>query len=237
VRIVTYNIRHGQGVGGYLSLPRVSRVILRLAPDVAVLNEVYRWPPRFDQPARLAELTGCDVLFQANARHGPADFGNVILSRHRLSLVEDVKLPKGIDPRGCLIADVGSNGHAVRIAATHLAVGRAPRRMQIQALALLLRKDDVPLVLAGDMNCPAEDLSPLRTFLDMPKVSPATFPSLIPVVSLDHILFSHHWRSADVGVVRTLASDHLPLYADLELVRPADSRGRPHGGSQVRAST
>ena len=73
----------------------------------------------------------------------------------------------------------------------------------------------MPLVLAGDMNCTAEELEPLLEILELAP-TPASFPALIPFRQLDHVAFSAHWRLSRVSAIRTIASDHLPVFADLD---------------------
>jgi endonuclease/exonuclease/phosphatase family metal-dependent hydrolase len=216
VRIVSYNIRHAQGIGGLISLKRTARIIGAFGADVVVLNEVYRWLPRFDQPSRLAALTSMNMLFQVNDRHGPADYGNVILSKVPPHLYSDIKLPGRGEPRGCMVAELELDGSAVRIAVTHLGLTRAARAEQIEALACELPRD-LPLVLAGDTNCTAKELGPLLAFMRTTDAEPRTFPSWAPLIAYDHILFDESWTLNAGGAVRTLASDHLPLWADLRV--------------------
>ena len=214
VRVVTFNIRHGQGVGGVYSLSRTAAVISALAPDVVALNEVYAWEPTFDQPRRLARLTGLGYVFQANWRLGVLEYGNAILSAHPLKAKRAVALPSRREPRGCLVAETVIDGRDINMAATHLALGRATRAEQIAALVRELPRD-LPLVLAGDMNASSAELGPLLEVLGEVKEPPATYPSLAPRVAYDHILFSEEWQLTGAAAMRTLASDHLPVYADL----------------------
>ena len=217
MRIVTYNIRHGQGIGGLISLKRIARIIGALNPDVVMVNEAYRWTPHFDQPGRLAELTSSEALFQLNVMHGPAEYGNAFLSCSPLQLRADIKLPGRGEPRGCMVVETEIDGRAVCLAVTHLALTQAARAEQIDLLAKELPRD-LPLVLAGDLNCTAKELGPLRAFLNTLDPEPATFPSWWPRIAYDHIMFSEHWVVDGGDAIRTLASDHLPLYADLHLV-------------------
>lgn len=216
MRIVAYNIRHGQGVGGLISLRRTARVVGSLDADVVALNEVYRWPPRFDQPAQLGELLEMEWLFQDNVTHGPARYGNAILSLRPLRLHADLKLPKRREARGCLVSEIEEAGTRVLFATAHLALDRATRATQIEVLARELPRDR-PLVLAGDLNCRADELGPLRAFLALPEDEPKTYHSAWPFVAYDHVMFSEHWTLTRIEAARSLASDHLPLHAELEL--------------------
>ena len=66
VRVLTYNIRHGQGMDGRVDLSRVADVIRRLEPDVVALQEVDQATTRaggVDQAAELGRLTGLHSAF------------------------------------------------------------------------------------------------------------------------------------------------------------------------------
>jgi endonuclease/exonuclease/phosphatase family metal-dependent hydrolase len=216
LRFLTYNIRHGQGVGGLLSIRQTARAIAGAAPHAVAVNEAYRWPGLFDQPGRLGALLGLETVFQVNVRMGPTEYGNALLGDGARPFA-DVRLPSRLEARGLLIAEMTAAGAPVRVATTHLALDRRTRALQIAEIARVLPLDE-PLVLMGDMNCVVEELGPLTEMLTLAgDPPPPTYPSLRPNRSLDYILFSEHWRLAATGTVRTLASDHLPLYADLVL--------------------
>ena len=214
MRVLTYNIRHGQGEDGWVSNARVARVVRDAAPDVVGMNEVWRLTRSFDQPAVLADKLGFDVAFEANASFGPWQQGNLILSRGRIVRWDNIELPHGLERRGCLLAEIALDGVRIAFASTHLSLERRVRSLQLAALVRELPRD-LPLVLAGDMNCTAEELEPLREILELAP-APASFPALIPFRRLDHIAFSAHWRLSHVSAIRTIASDHLPVVADLE---------------------
>ena len=77
---------------------------------------------------------------------------------------------------------------------------------------------DLPLVLTGDFNARVGELEPLRSVLTVVDDPPATFMAPFPTAAIDHIAFSEHWRLQSLSTVRSSASDHLPLVAELELV-------------------
>jgi endonuclease/exonuclease/phosphatase family metal-dependent hydrolase len=216
LRFLTYNIRHAQGVGGVVSIARVARAIASVSPDVVGINEAYRWPGVFDQSARLGELLAMRPAFQANVVRGRTEYGNALLCRGASRVIADVRLSKRLEPRGCLVTEVETPHALFRVAVTHLSLHRRTRAVQLQELACAL-PTDLPLVLMGDLNCGGEDLAPVLGILSAPDETPPTFPSVHPARRVDHILFSRHWRFRNIATVRTLASDHVPLYADLEL--------------------
>jgi endonuclease/exonuclease/phosphatase family metal-dependent hydrolase len=217
MRIVTYNIRHGRGVDQLVSTRRIAAVLAALEPDVVCLNEVRSVPALSDQPRVLARLLGLRGLFQHN--HGAFFMrsGNLLLARGPVSLAADLLLPGGLEQRGCLVARVETGGLRFLVATTHLSLGRSARAVQLADLAARLPRD-LPLVVAGDLNCALTEATALRAALAFADPAPATFPSRRPRRALDHVGWSRHWRPTTLRTVPSLASDHLPLVADLELV-------------------
>ena len=66
LRILSYNIHHGQGTDGIFDLERLARVISSVEPDLVALQEVDRATTRsggVDQAAELARLTGMEAAF------------------------------------------------------------------------------------------------------------------------------------------------------------------------------
>ena len=104
----------------------------------------------------------------------------------------------------------------ITFVSTHLSLGRKTRTAQIAFLAENLPRD-VPLVLAGDLNCLASELTPLSEMLEVIEHPPNSFPSVRPNRGLDHFAFSRHWELEALVAVPSRASDHLPVYADLVL--------------------
>jgi len=117
----------------------------------------------------------------------------------------------------CLACELEVDGMRLRFASTHLALHRETRAAAIKMLAEKLPAD-LPLVLAGDFNAGVAELEPLATAgLTVPQSPPPSFPSLRARSPLDHIAFSAHWELEELATVRSLASDHLPVVAELRL--------------------
>lgn len=217
-RFLTYNTRHGQGVFSLVSLVRTARTIAAADPHVVALNELYRLPGGYDQPAILARLLGMHVEFHAVHRTGPLEYGNALLSREPIEPVAYIDLPKRWESRGMLVAHTVVEGVTVRVATTHLSLSRATRAEQIALVADTLRDGiELPTVLAGDLNCGYGELGPLLEVLRYAETPPPTYPSLRPSTAYDHIMWSDHWELERLETLRSLASDHVPLRADLLL--------------------
>ena len=66
VRVLTYNIHHGEGMDGRIDLVRQAEILNREAPDLVALQEVDRGTKRsggVDQLAELGRLTGLTPTF------------------------------------------------------------------------------------------------------------------------------------------------------------------------------
>jgi endonuclease/exonuclease/phosphatase family metal-dependent hydrolase len=216
MRFLSYNVRHAQGITGLVSNARIAQVIARLDPAMAGLQEVWRIRRVFDQPRLLGALLGMDMAFHEVHQSVPQMIGNLVLSKTRIIEAEFVELPGGIETRGLAIVRTVVDGVEIAFATTHLSLGRQTRTGQIVRIAEALPRD-VPLVLTGDFNAEPEELEPLREVLDLMESPPLTYSSLRPRRTPDHIAYSHHWELVDVATLHSLASDHLPLYADLRL--------------------
>ena len=213
MRVLGYNIRHGQGEDGWISNARISRVVASADADVVALSEVWQLGGFYDQPARLAEHLGLDAAFAGNAGFGSWQQGNMVLTRGRIVRWENLTLPHRFEHRGCLVAEIDLDGVRFVFASTHLSLERGVRRLQLDMLVREL-PSDTPLILAGDMNCIAEELELLRERFALTPAMP-TYPAFWPMRALDYVAFSEHWRLGEVRAIRTRASDHLPLRVEL----------------------
>lgn len=216
VRILSYNIRHGQGIGGLLSNSRVAQVIGSAACDVAGLNEVWRIRRSYDQPRVLGELTGMQPVFHSLHSLFGREIGNLALSRLPIASSRQIALGGKREPRGCLVLELEASGVSFEVALVHLSLDRATRAAQLEQLAHGLDATR-PLVVVGDFNCPAGELEPLARLVDFPADVPATYPSVLPLRALDHIGFSDHWELVELRAIPSWASDHRPLLAELRL--------------------
>jgi len=221
VRVLSYNIRHGQGVGGLLSNPRIARVIDSIGCDVAGLNEVWRIGSRFDQPSVLGELTRMTPVFHSLQQAMGREIGNLMLSGWDIRSVREIALGGKREARGCVLAEVAASDVTFVFGVTHLSLDRSTRTSQLALLAEELPRDR-PLVLVGDFNCAVQELSTLDGLLTFPADVPATYPSVMPFRALDHIGFSSHWALESLAAPPSLASDHRLYVA----VSYAESMGR-----------
>ncbi|MDI3281064.1 MAG: endonuclease/exonuclease/phosphatase family protein, partial [Bacillota bacterium] len=243
LKVATYNIHHGEGVDGRVDLERIAATLEELNADLIVLNEVDAWWPRsgrVDQASWLASRLNLPYYFYgANLQGrgdpsapGPPAYGNLLLSRFPLLWAENRPLPRAglSEPQGAIVAEVEVEGERLTVLGTHL--GLSPQERYLQAVALRQLTGERLTdrrVLLGDLNAEATqpevalllaDPSDPQAWVDVASRSPEpllTFPSWAPRVRIDYILLSPILaeRVQEVRVVRSEASDHLPLLAVL----------------------
>ena len=234
LRVLSYNIHHGEGTDGKIDLERIAAVIRAAEPDLVAVNEVDQGVERtnrMDQPAELARLTKLTVIFEQNIPYQGGKYGNAVLSRLPVKKHENHKLPshyKG-EQRGMLEVHVEVAGLAepVVFLATHFDYrpNDTERRASADATRELVKKSPgAPMILAGDLNAnpDSEVLKRLKTdWLDTAEKPIGTYPSEMPVKQIDYVLArpAARWRVVACQVIEEkLASDHRPILATLELL-------------------
>lgn len=226
LRIVSYNVHACVGRDGRFMPQRIADVLESLDADIVALQEVEDRPFRGKPVSEfLGSRLGMHAYRGVTLRRRDADYGNLLLSRHkaRVDVLHDISVPGG-EPRGCIEVDVEIGDLHVRVFATHLGLRARERLRQIEALAPALERSDADLkILAGDINewRPASSaLRALHAIFD-PVRARRTFPSYLPAFGLDRILVSPKEAIAKHRTVTTaesrVASDHLPLVCDIRM--------------------
>jgi endonuclease/exonuclease/phosphatase family metal-dependent hydrolase len=236
LRIATYNIHKCRGVDGRVHPERVARVLEEVNADIVSLQEVVSHEGASSADHQADYLAGKLGLFGAmgeTRKHRGGAYGNVTLSRWDFKLIRPIDITiGGREQRVALRTDIRLGGHILHVFNVHL--GTAVRERRQQAVRLidrdLLRAVDIsgPRIVLGDFNewvrglvtktLVAEfHLTDLRAHLPRSR----SYPALLPMLHLDHIYFDHHLRVEKAFFHRSrrsiIASDHLPLVADLIL--------------------
>lgn len=234
IRIMTYNIHHGEGTDGKVDLDRIARVIQGERPDVLCLQEVDRGCARtrgLHMPTELSKRLNMDVRFGANLELQGGEYGNATLTRLPVASSENIDLPfpGNGERRGCLRVTLEVDGHEIDVYNTHFDLIASSRR--VQADAILRRLREAPSIVAGDLNETAVDPAlrilqsrMIDTFLWRANGSDGTFPGNGSARRIDFVLVSSSVNVLSSRVVDTpearLASDHLPYVAELSLSPP-----------------
>ena len=240
VTVATYNIQAGAG-----NLDGIAAEIRVMNADLVALQEVdVHWHQRSnfaDQATTLAKSLGVEVRFApiyrfAGADGGPPrEFGVALLSRHPIEQFRNDSLtrlstqdanPVPSRQPGLLNAVVNVRGKRVRILTAHLDYRANPlvRQAQVAEIMRVLDADDLPTILAGDLNATpdATELQPLFGRLSdaWRAATPGyTYPASAPTKRIDFILVSKHFVVSSTTVPATALADHRPVITSLVLGR------------------
>lgn len=233
IRVLSYNIHHGEGVDRVLDLERIAKVITGCSPDVVALQEVDVETQRsrgVDQAAELARLTGYEVVFGKNIDFQGGGYGNAFLSKYPIERHDNQRLPNLDDgeQRGVLVVDIRPSDELPRITflATHLDHRRDDEerfKSAQQLVAWAAERDAQPSILAGDLNA-TRDTRVLEKLQEVWTIAGAEEQPTVPVSNpsrqIDFVLHSRgDWKVISSEVLEeAVASDHRAIVVELEWV-------------------
>lgn len=224
LRIATYNLHKCRGLTGPHDPLRNLAAIREVGPDVIALQEVdFRFGARPEAlPRRLIkDQTGLvPVSLTGTSENSLGWHGQTLLMRPDLAeqaRMRRLPLP-GLEPRGAVAAMLP----ALTVVAVHLGLTRSARRAQLARIAMQVgRIGGGEAVLTGDFNEWRDDrgLEALNSFR---VIAPGpSWPAPMPRLRLDRFALTAGIVVAQEGVeageVARQASDHLPVWIDLEL--------------------
>lgn len=235
LRIATYNIHRCRGLDGRTNPGRIAEVIRAIEPDVVALQEVVGASAASPGHAEeLGALLGMGWVMAPTRHLRGSLFGNVVLSRLPIRHHTQYDLSwKTCEPRGCHRVDIAVGEHTLHLYNVHLGTAVLERRHQALRLSTILtdRRVGTPKIVLGDFNewmrghataMLSERLKSIDLGAHLKRRR--TYPGVFPVVHLDHIYYDGEVEVTGVQLPRTrlalIASDHLPLVADVSIQFP-----------------
>lgn len=232
LRVVTYNIMAGER-----GLEGLTDTLKAASADLIGLQEVDRGTRRSgktDQPAKLGRALGMKSAFVPHFDFHGGEYGLALLSRWPIVRAERVKV-KG-SQLSLLDATVKAPRGEVRVVVVHFTVtfpsrdetARAAsdeaRLLEGQAAFALVKDETRPVVVLGDMNSRSGSevhtlfATTLQDSCDVKGGGRArTWSSASPVARIDYVWASKAFEVQACDTLASLASDHLPVLAVLEL--------------------
>lgn len=238
ISVMSYNVHRCLGTDRRLSPERIADVVAACEPDIVSLQELDVRRSRtggIDQAAEIARLLEMDMHFHPAYSVVDGEFGDAILTALPNRLVKRGPLPgpmgrPELERRGALWASIKTGSAELQVVNTHLGLLAMERSIQVDTL---LGPDWLgnphchnSVLLMGDFNAVPRSRAYKRLTRHLDDATgrrrhAATFPSRFPLLRLDHIFISGHVTVHSIGPVRnalsTVASDHLPLIADIEI--------------------
>lgn len=231
LRVLTYNILHGETLKGDFDLDQISRVIKLADPDLVALQEVdffTRRARKMDLATELGLRTGLAPLFARAMPFDGGEYGEAILSRYSFvaSLNHALPAQEGKEPRAALeVHVVLKSGDTIAFVGTHFDhTGEEDRIRQASRVNELITDRKMPILLAGDLNASPDSQTMEVLFSEWTpssRVFAPTFPSLGPRVKIDYVLYrpANRWRLIESSeICDTIASDHCAQLSVLELL-------------------
>jgi endonuclease/exonuclease/phosphatase family metal-dependent hydrolase len=212
---------------------RIAEVIRELNADVVALQEVIgAGPTGAGQAEEIGAAVGMGWVMTAVRHLRKHLFGNVVLSRFPIVHHSQYDLSwRTCEPRACQRADLDLGAsQLLHIYNVHLGTAVLERRYQAPRLAAFVhdRRIEGPKIILGDFNewmrgLATNTLSSLFESIDIYAhlKRRRTYPGIFPVLHLDHIYYDGQVDVRRVELIRSrtalIASDHLPLVADLRI--------------------
>lgn len=260
LRVMTYNVHGCKGRDGVISPLRIAEAIAMASPDIVALQEldVRRMRSgRLDQAELIARSLGMRYQFSPAMRVMEEEYGDAILTALPMRLIKAAALPSitfplKTEPRGALWTEIRLGQTTLQMMTTHLGLIRRERGFQTGALSgpdwLGHPGCEDPAILAGDFNFLARSrayaqmssrLRDAQTLAPHMRGEP-TFPARYPRFRIDYIFVSPSVLVDRIDGMRTavtrIASDHLPLVADLRIpaaALPERHAPKPHALDHV----
>jgi endonuclease/exonuclease/phosphatase family metal-dependent hydrolase len=233
IRVMTYNIRFGKGWDDQWDLDRTANVIRDANPDLVGIQEVDReWSSRSefkDVVTELAERLGMFYTFAPSMDKAPgtagSKFGNAILSKYPIDEVWSRLLPAEGMGRGMVGVRLRIAGVPINFVTTHLGLSTSDRLKEVDEILKALDEVPGPTVITGDWNVTdqAEEVAAMKqVFQDTQTVAGksnvGTFHNKDGSRErIDYIFASPEFGVDSVDIPEVIASDHLPVVANLTL--------------------
>lgn len=227
LRVVTYNIKCSEKIDKAIK-------ILKNNPDLKNADIICLQEMDLEGVKKIATQLEYNYVYYPSIVYKDKDFGNAILTRNTILYDEKIILPHlnhNKSHRVTTSAIIDFNGKKVKVFSVHLGVILHPNQRgdQVDKIVQALNPNIDYFIVAGDFNTLTK--VNLRTVLEPLTENYFTFITkdiewtykhwylFNKKASLDHIL-TQGMKVMDVGIVPDRsASDHIPVWAELKLLK------------------
>ena len=232
LKVMTFNTQHCLDyLAQKIDFEVMAEAIRREEPDIVGLNEMRGAGQNEEYAAQvdiLSELTGMKYFHFAPAIEFPGGgpYGNGFLSRIPIVKAETVMIPDPVEKKydgyyetRCILKATLEGG--ITVLCSHF--GLNPDELENAVSTVVENLTDEKCVLMGDFNMRPEDkmLLPIREKMrdtaDAFAGERLSWPSDKPQVKIDYIFVSPDVRVVSADIPATVASDHRPHVATVEM--------------------
>lgn len=237
IRVLCYNIHHANPPSkpDLIDMAAIANVIKQQQPHLVALQEVdvrtERSGKALHQAEELGRLAGMQSYFFKAIDYGGGEYGVAILSKYPMEQMSNNPLPtaEGTNGERRTLGTAVINlpeGKKVLFAVTHLDAQRndTNRVLQQTRIVELLKRQTLPVILAGDMNAVvgtnSMDIHDSHFTRTCGTGCPFTIPVINPGKTIDYISYAPAEKFSVLQhkvIPETYASDHLPVFAVLQL--------------------
>lgn len=229
LRILTYNIYHGETTDGRIDMDLFASIIREVKPDLVSLQEVDKNATRtgvIDITDELSKRTGLKGYFVKHRDFQGGEYGNAILSRFPVTDIDVIEGYKST-PSGITIPFAKiklAKGTEIIFNCTHLSTRLEDRKAQAhQLMDYYSGAGGMPMIITGDLNAEPHH-EEIKMLLEAFAESDTTFENTFStrtglVKKIDYILYPRNdkWKVLETKVIcREDASDHCAFFAVLE---------------------
>jgi len=233
-RILSYNIKHAEGMDNVINYQRIADMINELGADIVCLQEVDSVMERsnkVDQAKKLGELTDMHAFFSKSINSGGGKYGNALLTKQKPIKYSTIPLP-GAEKRSALIVEF----ETIVAISTHFTHIGNEENLRIESIRLLTeeaRKYDKVVYLCGDLNqhynTSSEFIKEILKNWNVASSTKATAPTSNPTQCIDFILTLKDKESVPVQshvlyqlgrLNMQMMSDHYPVFCDFATILP-----------------
>ena len=229
LKVMTYNIRNGNGMDNVRNYERIADAILKQTPDVVAVQETDSMTIRSNQKYVLGELAKLTRMYDSYSPaidYNGGKYGIGILSKKKPLKTERIALPGREEQRALLIAEFED----YIFCCTHLSLTKEDRMSSLEIIREVARKQQKPFLIAGDMNAEPESefiKGLMQDFQILNSLKQATFPAPEPKETIDYIAM---WKPTSEGfanvhtwvVDEPVASDHRPIMSKIRMAKKAE---------------
>ena len=236
LKIMSYNIRHGDGMDTILDLSRSAKIIKSQAPDLCGLQEVDNFCLRsssIGQTDYLAQETILEGTFGKFMNFQGGEYGMATLSKKPIISTKVLQLPSGkVEPRSSIVHEVQvAKDCNIVFANVHFdwitdKDGGSIRLSQAKALIKFIDTLNKATIITGDFNC-TPDSPTMQYFTEQGFVFVQKGEDNLSFqgrnkAEIDHLIYrnsgSVKFKEKSVQLIKEpIVSDHRPLVVELEL--------------------
>jgi endonuclease/exonuclease/phosphatase family metal-dependent hydrolase len=226
-RIVSYNVKHCEGMDKVIDYDRIVKVIKSLNPDIVCLQELDSMTTRSNmyQVKLLGDKSGLHSYFGSAISYKDGKYGIGILSKEKPIRTYHYSLP-GVEKRTFLMAEFST----FIVICVHLDLTESNRIASVRIITDEAIKYHKKIYLAGDLNeenIKGKVFSEFMKNWDIVSLIKNTFPTGAPSRCIDYILAFNQEKNkyqiqnknvvyALPGVDVSNASDHYPIFIDFK---------------------